>query len=260
MTEKSLDDEALRVLATGAERRGFQTHASRTMMFGELSLLLDAVPADGEPADYRRAVLEENVLLKKSDSTREKSLRHLRELYALDNGDPVFSAMRAVWDRDPAGGPLLALLTTVFRDGLLRATVPLVAETPVGAHLEAADLSAAVTQTFPDRLAPGILAKVGRNAASSWTQSGHLVGHSAKTRARVEATPGVAAYALFLGHLEGVRGLPLYETPWARLLDARDSELDSLAFSASRQGMIEYRRMGEVAEFGFSMLEGASRG
>lgn len=244
----------------GIAPRDFQVHASRTMMSEELALLLEAVPEGARTQDYRRAVVEDNVLLKKADSTRKKSLRHLRELYALDPGDPVFRALRVLWDREAAGQPLLALLAAVFRDGLLRSTAPLVVDAPAGTPLAAVDLSAAIEEAFPERLAPGILSKAGRNTASSWTQSGHLEGRSTKIRARAQATPGATAYALFLGHLQGVRGLPLYETLWARLLDAPGSELDSLAFSASRQGMMEYRRIGEVAEFGFSELEEARSG
>ena len=62
---------------------GFTTHVSKTMMLSELSLLLEAVPHDNLSDDYRRAVLDDNALLEKSDSTRRKSLKHLRELYVL---------------------------------------------------------------------------------------------------------------------------------------------------------------------------------
>ncbi|MDP9410315.1 MAG: hypothetical protein M3P70_07400, partial [Actinomycetota bacterium] len=116
--------------------------------------------------------------------------------------------------------------------------------------------SRAVAASFPDLLAPGILAKVGRNTASSWTQSGHLKGRSGKVRARARPSVGAVVYALFMGHLSGARGLPLYETLWARLLDVPQHDLDSLAFAASQRGWMEYRKMGEVAEFGFSLLEG----
>ncbi len=64
------------------------------MMLGELGLLLEAVPAGSSPVDYRRAVLEDNVLLKGSAPTRKKSLRHLRELYVLDERDILFSTGR----------------------------------------------------------------------------------------------------------------------------------------------------------------------
>lgn len=236
--------------------KGYRTHASRTMMFGELELLLEAVPAEGSPQDYGRAVLEENALLKGAATTRAKSLRHLRELYALDGEETLFGALRMLWDYDPPSRPLLVALAAVTRDGLLRSTAPLIVETQAGSPVNAEMLSGAVAASFPDLLAPGILAKVGRNTTSSWTQSGHLEGRFNKVRVRVRPSVGAVVYALFLGHLSGIRGLPLYETLWARLLDAPEHELDALAFAASQRGWMEYRRMGEVAEFGFSRLEG----
>lgn len=236
--------------------RDFFTHASKTMMLSELSLLLEAVPADSSEDDYRRAVLEDNVLLKKSDSARKKSLRHLRELYALGGQDTLFPALRTLYEHDPASLPLMALLTAVAHDSLLRSTAPVIVDTPAGAPVAAASLSEAVAEAFPDRLTRITLESVGRRTASSWTQSGHLKGRVKKVRVRAAASVGAVVYALFLGHLSGVRGLPLYETLWARLLDAPEHELDSLAFAASQRGWMEYRRMGEVAEFGFSWLEG----
>ncbi len=234
----------------------FRTHASRTMMLSELELLLDAVPADGSSEDLRRAVVDENALLKGAATTRNKSQRHLRELYALDEGHPLFRALRLLWDYDPQSRPLLALLAAITRDSLLCATAELIVDTRAGTPVNAEMLSGAVEASFPDLLAPGILAKVGRNAASSWTQSGHLKGRVKKVRARAVASVGAVVFALMLGHLSGVRGLPLYETLWARLLDAPTNEIDALAFSASQRGLLEYRRMGDVAEFGFSRLLG----
>ena len=233
----------------------FFTHASKTMMLSELSLLLEATPLDASPDDYRSAALEDNVLLKKSESTRKKSLKHLRELYVLDKRDALFWALRSLADQDPSSLRLLALLMAVTRDGLLRATVPYVLEAPVGSPVRAATLSEAVAVAFPDRMSRITLEGVGQRTASSWTQSGHLEGKVKKVRVRARATVGAAVYALFLGHLSGVRGLPIFETLWARLLDAPEHELDALAFSASQRGWMEYRRIGEVAEFGFSWLE-----
>lgn len=240
--------------------RDFSTHASRTMMLSELSLLLEGTQENASPQDYSSAVLYENVLLKGATTTRNKSLRHLRELYALIPEDPLFGALRTLWLHDPPGRPLLALLCAVSRDALLRSTAELILETSPGSPVDARMLSEAVTSTLPDRLIPSILAKVGRNTASSWTQSGHLEGRTHKVRVRAEASVGSVVYALLLGHLSGVRGLPLYETLWARLLDLPPNEIDALAFAASQRGLLEYRRMGEVAEFGFSQLLSGNRG
>jgi len=226
------------------------------MMLSELSLLLEAVEADGSPEDYRSAVLDENVLLKKSDSTRKESLKHLRELYVLDVRDPLFDALRTLYGHDRASLPILAVLMAVSRDGLLRATAPTILETPPGAPVSAAMLSETVSAAFPDRMGPVTLESVGQRTASSWTQSGHLKGRVKKVRARALTSVGAVVFALMLGHISGVRGLPLYETLWARLLDAPTNEIDALAFAASQRGLLEYRRMGDVAEFGFSKLLG----
>ena len=67
-------------------------HISRTMMLGELGALLVGAPSCSPAKDYREAVVERNVLGKTTDSTRQKSLRHLKELYGLEERIPVFAA------------------------------------------------------------------------------------------------------------------------------------------------------------------------
>ena len=107
-------------------------HISRTMMLTELGALLAKVPQGSGAADYREAILQQNVLGKTTDSTRQKSLRHLRELYALDEDTPIFGLLRKLHARDDASLRLLALLVAWARDPLLRATTPPVIEASEG--------------------------------------------------------------------------------------------------------------------------------
>jgi len=65
-------------------------HISRTMMLAELRAVLENGPWGSSAIAYRQAILERNILGKTTDSTRQKSLRHLRELYAVD-------ALKALW-------------------------------------------------------------------------------------------------------------------------------------------------------------------
>ena len=65
------------------ERFGFKfssggAHISRTVMLAELSTVLANVPMGSSIGDYREAIVPQNVLGKTTDSTRQKSLRHLR--------------------------------------------------------------------------------------------------------------------------------------------------------------------------------------
>ena len=67
-----------------------------------LEFALQATP-DGKrvtQADYREAILQQNVLGKTTGSTRQKSLRHLHELYSLNEGTPIFGLLRKLYAID----------------------------------------------------------------------------------------------------------------------------------------------------------------
>lgn len=232
--------------------RGTQT--SRTIMLAELGQLLEALPDDATKADYLRAVTEANALGKQTAANRRLTGQRLAELYGLDEGVVLFSALRDLWGVDPAGRPLLACLCANARDPLLRTTSAAVVSVGEGAVVGKHDFSLQVDQAWPGRFGAGTLDKIGRNAASSWTQSGHLAGRSRKVRTRVRPTAGVVAYALFLGHLQGLRGAMLLQTYWMSLLDCGTSLADTLASEASRRGWLEYRRVGDVVQVSFRWL------
>jgi hypothetical protein len=229
-------------------------HSSRTIMLEELTALLAAVGVDGSPDDYERAVLADNVLSKRSDSTRRRTLRYLRELYLLDPASPIFRALARLWTVDLAAQPLLALLSALGRDPLLRATAPVVLGVDPGDLVTSNDLARAVLRTFPDSYSEAVAAKVGRNAASSWTQSGHMRGHSKKVRRSPDTRPSDVAFALFLGHLAGEAGGGLFNTLYARALDRPAYTLYDDAFAAAQRGWIDFRRAGEIVEVGFRLL------
>ncbi len=116
----------------------------------------------------------------------------------------------------------------------------------------------AVGAAFPERYGVKTLKSIGQHVLGTWGQGGHLRGMVIKRRARATATPAATAYALLLGYLSGVRGLALFETLWARLLDAAPAELDGLAFAAAQRGWLDYRRIGDVVQIEFPALMGAA--
>ena len=227
-------------------------HISRTMMLSEATTLFAAVPANATLDDYHRAVVDENLLLKRTVSNREKTFRFLRELYALDALDPIYAALRVFWDSDPAGRPLLALLNAVYRDEVLRPSAEAILTARPGAPLGKVELATAIAARYPERFGAKSLDKIGRNVASTWTQSGHLVGRVAKSRGAPVTTVGPATMALLLGWLDGLRGLALFDTLWARLVSATGNDLDALAFAASNRDWLRYKRLGDVVEIDFA--------
>ena len=230
------------------------THISRTIMLADLRRLLDACSADADLAAYRVAVVQENVLLKPTVTTRKESFARLRQLYALDRAVPLFAALRSLWQDDPLAQPMLAMLCALGRDPLLRSTADSLLNTPVGTAVTSELFESIVTNVFSGRYSQASLASLGRNIASSWQQSGHLHGKLHKVRAQAVARPGAVVYALLLGYLNGGRGEGLFHTIWTRVLEAPLHVLDTQAQTAAQRGWIEYRRVGDVVEVEFRHL------
>lgn len=232
------------------------TNTSHTIMVAALSAMLDAVPADAATEAYEKAALEANVLGKGTDGARRRTFRYLRELYLLRPDSLLFRALRDLWPVDPLARPLMAGLCALARDAVFRAGAAPILDSAQGDTLTSTDLAAAIGERFPDSYGSATLAKIGRNTFSSWEQTGHLTAaaRAAKVRTRAICQPADAAYALLLGHVEGVRGRALFDTIWARVLDQPASHLFDLAAAASQQGLLELRHAGGVVDVGFREL------
>ena len=231
-------------------------HVSKTMMLPDVRLLFAASTPDTDFAELRRLVLEDNVLLKATVANRKEVLSRLSDLYGLRLELLIYRSLRILWQAGEQEQPLLAVLCALARDTILQSTAEPVLAQAIGAVVAPATLAAAIEAAFPDRYSIKTKLSMSQNAGSSWTQAGHLVGKVPKVRTRVEAGPAATAYALLLGHLCGARGIGLFDTEWVRVLDATPGGMDSLAFEASKRGWIDYRRIGNVVEIGFSHLIG----
>lgn len=230
-------------------------HISRTMMLAELGEVLAAVRVGSTSEDYRAAILQRNVLGKTTDSTRRKSLRHLRELYALDESIPIFALLRRLQAVDRGTSlPLLALQLAWSRDPLLRATTQPVLDAAAGDSVARPRLVDAFEAAFPDQYSDASLKTATRNAASSWTQSGHLTGHVKKIRQQVKPTAVAVTMALFLGQLAGCHGAAVFSNPWVRLLDLGAERARAMAQQAHRSGLLNLRAVGEVVELNFPLF------
>lgn len=230
------------------------THTSRTIMLAELTDLIAGSAGDAGRADYDAAIIEENLLGKATIATRRITYQRMRELYGLDSRLRIFRVLRRVWAVDEAGRPLMAMLCSLARDPLLRSTVPAVLALPEGAELVRASFLEGIRQAVGSRLNDEVLDKVARNAASSWSQSGHLEGRVRKVRRHVRPTPGSVAMALWMGTVEGLAGHALLDSRWTRVLDRSGAALLPLALQAKQLGLIHARTGGGVVEIDASQL------
>jgi hypothetical protein len=233
------------------------THTSRTIMLDELSTLLAATAASATRDDYATAIIGMNCLAKPTASSRRLTNQRIGELYALDFAVPLFRVFRRLWDIDKPGHQLLAMLCAIARDPLLAATVPAILMIPPGGDLSRDLMAEAVRISVGERLNVSTIAKVVRNAASSWTQSGHFTGRTFKKRNLVSATAASVALAIYLGHAVGFRGAELFSSAWVAVLDCSHVLARQLAVEAKRLGLIDLRISGDVVELNLDRLDPA---
>ena len=243
-----------------AETIGFRfgakgTHTSRTMMFEELSHVLQATDPAARRADYASAIIDGNCLSKQTAATRRLSNQRLGELYGLDPTIPLFRVLRRLWDVETDGRRLLALLAVIARDPLLAATCPAIIAMPAKAELQRDAMKRALQAVVGDRLNDSTLEKVCRNAASTWAQSGHLEGRTFKKRRLVLPSPTAVAFAIYLAHAAGIRGAEIFSCGWLKVLDCDPSRARQLALDAKRIGLLDLRMAGDVVDLDLSRLD-----
>jgi hypothetical protein len=171
---------------------------------------------------------------------------------------PVFGGLRAIWWEDPDSRPLLAVMCAAARDPLVRCSIEAIVNAAPGAQVTPKALADAVQGAFPGRFSPDVSGRIGRNLASTWTQSGHLAskGRTApKLRVRIKVRPVAGLFALYLGHLAGLSGPALFTTPWTTMLDADSATMTGIAQEAGRLGWLDFAASGGMIQIGFDHLD-----
>ena len=230
-------------------------HMARTMMLEDLELLFEAVTDPAATRDeYVKAIVEHNCLKKRSVKTRQLTAGHLKNLYTLDPSVTIFRVLRYFWQRDKDGHPLIALLCAYARDAILKSSATFILNFTEGKMVTRESLEAFLENKYFGRFSKATLKSVAQNINSSFTKSGHLTGKVKKVRSWAIPTSWAAAYALFLGYLDGSRGGALFTTEYTRLLDCPPQRIVELAEDASRRGWIVFNRIGDVMEVVFPNL------
>jgi hypothetical protein len=226
----------------------------RSMQLPELESLFAAVPEAAGITAYRRAVLDENVLGQASTSGRLNCWKPLRSLYRLDPKYLPFKALRRLWGTDHATQRRLALLAAIAHDPLLRSTSETVVEATPGSTVSSRDLALAVERRWPGRFGHSGLQKIGQYTSATWRQAGLLDENRVREPRATDVPVRAAAYAFLLAGLAGFSGAALLRSPWTALLELSPAQAELLATRARTEGLIDYRTMGGIVEFGFAPL------
>jgi hypothetical protein len=224
-------------------------------MLSELRAVLDHTASGSERADYKRSIVDDNCLGKPTASTRRLSFQRLSELYSLDPKVTLFRLLRRLWLTDAGSQPQLAILIGLARDPLLRCSAPAVISLSVGEEFSRSDAETALKIGTEGRMNDSILAKVVRNCASSWAQSGHLLGRTFKRRQQIKPHFSSVTMALAVGFSAGFRGDSLFTSPWMRILDADPATARQLALEAKRAGLLDLRISDKIVDLQLERLD-----
>ncbi|MBR1368473.1 hypothetical protein RJ53_02720 [Methanocalculus chunghsingensis] len=223
-------------------------HTGRTLMFNELSHILDITPIDCSISEIKRLVYEENILQKSSFSSRKMSFYRLKLLYTLDIQNTAFKTLRFFWNKAPDERPLIALEAALARDHILRYSAQKILPLKCDTLITKEEMIKNIQQEYGKLYTQNVLESTSRNLLSSWVQSGHLSGRVKKSRRKATAGPASLTYALLLGQLSGVEGSSLFETVLVHALDATDTEIQAYLHAAMRKGWLMYRNAGGIIE------------
>jgi hypothetical protein len=224
------------------------------MMLDELTILCKTLPAESTMADYKKAVIDDNVLGKPTFSSRQKTFTHLKSLYGLDTKLALFRVLRKLTETDVSPLPILAMICAYCRDPQLRQSFELVDSLRLGEILLRAKMETHFAVASPGRFSKSMKESLSRNVNTSWTVSGHLTGKMAKKRSFPKPQFTATVYAMFAGYLLGLRGEILINSVFARLVAQDSATIQSHLATGAARGWLRYRSAGGIMEIDFNPL------
>ncbi len=222
------------------------------MMLPEISILTEVIPLEATQHEYRNAILADNVLGKPTYTSRDKSLRHLLQLYELDPNLALFRVLRKLTAEDRASLPLIAMTCTFCRDAQFRHSFGLIDQLKPGEPLRRERMEEYLEEGFPGRFSAAMKKSLAQNVNATWTESGHLTGRSRKVRALPQPRAAASTYAMFAGYLRGLRGEILIQSVFGRLVAPDPSVIIAHLSTATTPGWLRFRHGGGVLEIDFS--------
>jgi hypothetical protein len=226
-------------------------HTSRTLMFAELSKVMDHAAQD----DRYLESLNENITNKRTKSNQEKTLRYLTQLYGFSNQDTAFQCFKYFWQQaDQQDQPVLALLYAIGRDYLLTESISVVLATRIGEKVSIEKLMENLDTQHPNRYSANTSRSVAQNIASSWKQAGYITGKVKNIRTQTTPSYLVVTMALLMSYLNGDRGDFILASKWVKALGIEDAQVRNLAFEASKRELMQYQSSGSVTTITFQNL------
>ena len=224
-------------------------HTARTMMFSEISALINHRIFD------ESSILEMNLLKKQSKSNMEFTLKKLTKLYDFEEQNQLWKVFLFLWEMaEETDRRIMVLLYAVFKDDLLRVSIPVIQNTKAGKKVMIDKILELIHGQFPGKYAPTTALSAAQNIASSWKQAGYIEGKVRNIRVPVKPEFPAVVFGLFLGKWDGLTGDELLKSQWIKTLELEDSRLKELVSTAAIHDIIHFQQAGDVTVIQFDKL------
>lgn len=226
-------------------------HTGRTMMFAELSKIMDHAIQD----DLYFESLKQNVAGKKTKSNQGFTNGKLRKIYSFDLNYMPFRFFKHYWqisgDKDK---PILTILYALGEDFLLAESIDRISSTKIGDKVSVESLEENIETNHPGIYSDKTRKSAAQNIASSWKQAGYITGKVKNIRTQPQITFYSVAFAFLLAYCNGERGDFILKSKWAKALCLGDTQLRELAVEAARRDLLQYQFAGNVTSISFTNL------
>jgi len=220
-------------------------HTSRTIMSSEI---LDLINYGGQ--DYNQSMLD-NVFNKKTESSKTKTIRYIKQLYSFDSINERFLLFEDFCTRHKDYITQFAFLYSTSVDYLLSESIDMVMKHYINSPVTIESFEENIQKFHKDRFTPKTLRSVAQNIASSWKQAGYIVGRRKNTRVKNEPTYHTTAFAFAMAYLDGFRGEFMFDHPSVKALDAGKEKIIVLLKTASDYDLLDFSKAGASVVISF---------
>ena len=226
-------------------------HTSRTLMFTELSKVMDHALHD----DRYLESLNENIVNKLTKSNQKKTTGFLKQLYDFDISFPPFICFKYFWQiTDVKNKPILSLLYALSKDYLLGESMYVILSTGIGEKVRIEKLEKNIEVYHPKRFTEKTIQSAARNIISSWKQAGYITGKVRNIRTQPNHCYHSVAFAFLMAYLNDYKGDFILSSKWVQALAISESLIRELANEAAKRDLLQYQYAGSVTTISFNNL------
>jgi hypothetical protein len=232
-------------------KRPKSIHGARTMMFSELEKVMAYSIDTGLYMD----AMGENVFGKKSSNGIKQTKGFLKRLYGFELTNQSFVAFEYFWKCcDSSERPIIALIYAINQDELLAESLDVLRKVILGEKVTIEKFEEVIERYHPNQYSPKTRRSMAQNIASSWKQSGFILGKVKNIRSQPDITYRVACFAFLLAYLKGGRGEFIWNSIGVNALCLPESKLRELALECARKDFMQYQYAGSVTAISFTNL------